>query len=238
MEISLQLYSIHKEMNEDFINSLKKVGAIGYQGVEFAGFGGLSAGELKALLEENNLYSVGSHTGLSIFEENFDEALQFNHEIGSKYMICPAAKLDTMEDVDHLVRVLNEAAKKAAAMNIKVGYHNHDFEFKMIDGKYILDWIAEKTNDKVILELDVFWVAYAGLDPIEYIKKWGSKIELIHLKQIDGQKGNVDMGDGILDMSAIKDAAKYASYFVLEHEEYDKPVWESIQNDFNYLNQI
>ncbi|WFR58098.1 sugar phosphate isomerase/epimerase [Anaerocolumna sp. AGMB13025] len=238
MEVSLQLYSIHEETKKDFRASVEQVAKLGYSGVEFAGYGGLSAEELKSLLKENNLYSVGTHTGLQVFENSFDEELKLSKAIGSKYIICPYAEVDTIEKIDKLVNLLNSAAKKAAGEGIKVGYHNHAHEFTEIDGRFPLDIIAENTDDNVILELDVFWVAYAGVDPVEYIKKWGKKVELIHLKQMDGDKANVDMADGILDMKKIKDASVYANYFVVEHEEYDKPVWDGIKNDFDYLRQI
>jgi sugar phosphate isomerase/epimerase len=238
MDVSLQLYSIHEETGKDFRGSIQKVGSIGYKGVEFAGYGGLTAEEMAALLQENNLYSVGTHCGLSVFEDSFDEELKYSKTIGSKYIICPWADVNTMEEIDHLVKVLNDASEKAAKENIKVGYHNHAHEFEKVDGKFALDWIAEKTNDNVILELDVFWVAYAGVDPVEYIEKWGKKVELIHIKQINENKGNVDVADGIIDMKQIKDAAKHATYFVVEHEEFDKPVWDAIHNDCQFLKTI
>ncbi len=238
MEISLQLYSIHEETKKDFAGSVKKVGQIGFQGVEFAGYGDLSPAEQKQLLAESGLYSVGTHCGLQVFTDSFDEELQYSKEIGSKYIICPYARLDSLEEIEYLAKVLNEAAEKAAKVGIKVGYHNHDHEFIQIDGEYALDILARMTNDNVVLELDVFWVAYAGVDPVEYIKKWGKRVELIHIKQIDDKKANVDIPDGIIDMKQIKDAAVYATHFVLEHEEYDKPVWDALVNDFTALNKI
>ncbi len=238
MEVSLQLYSIHEETAKDFRKALEQVSQVGFSGVEFAGYGDFTKEELAGILKEKQLYSVGTHCGLSVFEDSFEDELEFSQGIGSKYIICPYAGVETMDEIDHLVNVLNKAGELAKDKNIKVGYHNHANEFVQIDGKYPLDIIAEKTNDNVILELDVFWVAYAGLDPVTYIKKWGKKIELIHLKQIDTGKNNVDMGDGILDMNQIKEAAEYARYFILEHEEYDKPVWESIKNDYKLLNLL
>jgi sugar phosphate isomerase/epimerase len=238
MEVSLQLWSINEETKKNFKKSVEHVAKIGYKGVEFAGYGGLSSEELKTLLKENNLYSVGTHAGMQVFENSFEQELEFNKEIGSEYIICPYAEVDTKEKIDKLVGLLNAAADKAAKENIKVGYHNHAHEFAEIDGKFALDIIAENTNDNVILELDVFWVAYAGIEPIEYIKKWGKKVELIHMKQIDSNKSNVDVGDGIIDMKKVKEASEYAKYFVVEHEEFDKPVWDSIKNDFEYLDQI
>ncbi len=238
MEISLQLYSIHGETQADFAGSVKRVGEIGFNGVEFAGYGGFTAGEQTQLLKESGLYSVGTHTGLHVFEENFEVELEYSKQIGSKYIICPYAKLDTMEEVEYLAEVLNKASEKAAGTGIKVGYHNHAHEFVKIGDKYALDLLAEKTADHVVLELDVFWVAYAGVDPVEYIKKWGKRVELIHIKQMNDAKQNVDVADGVLDMKKIKEAAIYANYFVLEHEEYDKPVWDAIKNDYDYLRRI
>lgn len=238
MEVSLQLFSIHEETAKDFKKALEQVSQVGFAGVEFAGYGGFTKEELAGILKEKQLYSVGTHCGLSVFENSFEAELEFSQGIGSEYIICPYAQVETMEEIEHLVEVLNKAGELSKDKNIKVGYHNHANEFAQIDGKYPLDIIAEKTNDNVILELDVYWVAYAGLDPVEYIKKWGKKIELIHLKQIDTGKNNVDMGDGILDMNQIKEAAEYARYFILEHEEYDKPVWDSIKNDYTLLNLL
>lgn len=238
MEISLQLYSIHEETRNDFIGSVSKVGEIGFHGVEFAGYGGLSAGEQQKLLAKSGLYSVGTHAGLSVFEENFEAELNYSKAIGSRYIICPYAKLDTMEEIDHLAEVLNRAAEKAAPEGIKVGYHNHAHEFVKFDGKYAMDLIAEKTTENVVLELDVFWVAYAGVDPVEYIEKWGKRVELIHMKQINDKKENVDAVDGIINMKKVKEAAKYAEFFILEHEEYDKPVWDALKNDYDYLSKL
>lgn len=238
MEISLQLYSIHEETKKDFIGSVKKVAQIGFRGVEFAGYGNLTNEEQKQLLTETGLYSVGTHCGLQTFTDSFEEELEYSRAIGSKYIICPYARLDTMDQIEYMAQVLNEASEKAAKFGMKVGYHNHDHEFEMIDGQYALDILAQKTNDNVVLELDVFWVAYAGVDPVEYIRKWGKRVELIHIKQMDQNKANVDIPEGIIDMKQIKEAAQYATYFVLEHEEYDKPVWDALVNDFSALGRI
>ncbi|SHO53351.1 sugar phosphate isomerase/epimerase family protein [Anaerocolumna xylanovorans] len=238
MEISIQLYSVHTETEKDFKGAVEKVADIGFQGVEFAGYGGLSAEEMAAFLKEKNLYSVGAHVGVQRFEEGFLEELGYHKAIGSKYIICPYASTETLEEVKELAEVLNNAARLAEGSGIKVGYHNHAQEFKIINGKYALDLLAELTREDVILELDVFWAAYAGVEPVDYIKKSGKKIELIHMKQINETKENVDMPEGCLDMKTIQEAAEYASYFVLEHEEYDKPIWESIQNDYEFLKKL
>lgn len=219
MEASIQMWSVRDSVEKKGMReTLKMVGQHGYDGVEFAGFGDLTPDEMKAELDKNNLYSVGSHTGVDLFKTALRENLEYNQKIGSKYMIIPGAKLDSKADVEDLIRLLNESAQVAKEYGLKVGYHNHSKEFEKIDGKYILDMIAEGTSDDVILEVDVFWVAYAGEDPYSYVEKLGKRVELVHMKQIDAQKENVILSAGDIDFKKVVASAKYAKYFVVEQE--------------------
>ncbi len=219
MESSIQMWSVREAVkNSGMRETLKMVSAHGYNGVEFAGFGDLSPEEMKAELDKNNLYSVGSHTGLDLFKTALRKNLEYNQKIGSKYMIIPGAKLESKEDVEDLIQLLNKSAEIAKEYGLKVGYHNHSKEFEKFDGKYILDMIAEGTNDDVILEVDVFWVAYAGEDPCRYLEKMGKKVELVHMKQIDDNKENVILSAGNIDFKKVVDSAKFAKYFVVEQE--------------------
>jgi sugar phosphate isomerase/epimerase len=193
---------------------------------------------MASLLKESGLYSVGSHTGYDVFKDNFGEALAYNKAIGSQYVVCPGAPLTTREEIAEVARVLNEAAKKAAPLGLKVGYHNHDKEFEKIGGEYILDLLARATSGDVILEVDVYWAQYAGVDPIAYIEKWGGRVELVHLKQIGAEKKNVDAPDGLIDFKKVRETAKYAKFFVVEQEQFDKPVWDSIRNNVDYLKTL
>lgn len=239
MDISLQLFSVREEFAADPEGTLKALAEMGYNGVEFAGYAGKTAEEMKALLEKYNLYAKAAHEGGASFsEEKLEPTLQYLQTIGCKYMICPWADVATYEAADALVSMLNRAAKVAKKYGIKVGYHNHAHEFVKLGDEYAMDYVAARLDDDVVLELDVFWVYVGGVDPIEYIKKWGSKVELIHLKQSDAKKANVDMGDGILDMKAIIEASKYAKDFIVEHEEFDKPVMDAVRNDVVFLKKI
>lgn len=239
MKASLQLYSLRDEVAKDFSSTVRRVGDLGYYGVEFAGFGDLSADEMKQLLKDSNLKPIGSHSSIQIFRETADAELTYLKEIGAKYMVCPHASFENgMEDVLALCKILNEVSEKAKAYGIKVGYHNHAHEFEKIDGKYILDLIAENTNDDVILEVDVFWVSFAGVDPFAYIEKWGKKVELIHIKQINDDKFNVDVADGNISIPELVKTAKYATNFVVEQEQYVVSPWDSVIHDAAYLNKL
>ncbi|MDD4688838.1 MAG: sugar phosphate isomerase/epimerase [Eubacteriales bacterium] len=234
MDLSLQLWSIKDETAKDFRKALEFVAECGYSGVEFAGFGDLTADEMKSELEKNNLYSIGSHTSKDLFENALIENLEYNKAIGSKYMIIPHASYETIEDVHNVAKLLNESAKIAKEYGIKIGYHNHAGEFEKFDGKYILDILAEETDDCVILEVDVFWVAKGGECPYEYLRKLGKKAELIHLKQIDDNGENSTWPNGTLELSKIKEAAPYAKYFIVEQEGTAEPKTAAKEN-VNYL---
>lgn len=238
MEFSMQLYSLRDETAKDFKSAVKVTGDFGYSGVEFAGFGGLTSGEMNELLKESNLYAIGSHSGVDIFKNSLEEELQYLKDVGAKYMICPWAKYESIDDVNAICEMLNTAAEVAKKYDIKVGYHNHDQEFEKIDGKYILDLIAENTSDDVILELDVYWASYADVCPFEYIKKMGKKIELIHIKQIGDEKKNVDVPDGKIDVPELIKTAQYAKYFIVEQEHYAVSPLDSAKRNAEYLKTV
>ncbi|MBE7031173.1 MAG: sugar phosphate isomerase/epimerase [Ruminococcaceae bacterium] len=238
MDIALQLWSVHKLAQNDFCGTVQAVAEHGWNGVEFAGFGDLTSEEMADLLSQNGLYAVGAHCDMAIFEESLVETLSYLKKVGARYMIIPAAPCDTIEDVQKIVSVLNFAAPIAKQYGIKVGYHNHASEFKKLDEKYILDIIAEQTADDVVIELDVFWVKYAGVDPYEYIQKLGKKVELVHLKQIaKDEKSDALLSDGILDMRDIVQTAKYATHFIVEQEG-DFPELESSKKNAEYVREI
>ncbi|NLB82040.1 MAG: sugar phosphate isomerase/epimerase [Clostridiaceae bacterium] len=241
MEIGLQLYSIKDETKQDMLDALRRVGEIGYKGVEFAGYMDISAKEMKNTLSGNGLRSIGTHIGLQRITDALDEEIEYNLEIGSKYIILPYANYETKDEVLGICEALNQASNKAKKHGLIVGYHNHNHEFKKFDGKYIYDILIENTCDDVVFEFDVYWAAVADVDPIDYIKT-RRKIELIHIKELSDYttKKNADVGSGVLDFPSIIAAAKAggAKEFIVEQEKTDGDVWDSITNGVNYLNSI
>lgn len=216
---SLQLWTVDKETNEDFKGTLKAVSQMGYTGVEFAGFKGIAAKEMKKYLDEYGLKATGSHVGASALTDNLEETLEYNALLGNKYIVVPAYAFDGEESVKTLVEILNMASVKGLEYGIKFGFHNHSAEFTKINGKYILDIIADETSDDVIIEPDVYWVKYSGVDPYEYVKKLGRKAELVHLKQIGADcKSETLFEDGIINMSNLIKTATYAKDFIVEYE--------------------
>lgn len=241
MKAALQLYSIKNETERDMIGSLKRVAEIGYEGVEFAGYQNISAIEMKKALDDYGIISIGSHIGFDRITNAIDEELEYNIEIGSKYLILAYAQMKTMDELLNIADALNKAAEKAKGTGIKIGYHNHSHEFSKIDGEYALDLLINNTSDDVIFELDVFWAAYAKVDPVEYIKT-RKKIEIIHLKEMKDyeSKENVEVGSGILNIPLIVSEARIrgAKHFIVEQENSKFGIWDSVAMSMNYLKTI
>ena len=120
LPIALQLYTVRNETTVDFIGTLEKVAAMGYKGVEFAGFGNVPAAKMKEALDRLGLKSVGSHTGIDLLKDKLDEFIDYNVTIGSKYIVCPWESYESKEDYLKAAKLFNDIGKKCKALHIQL----------------------------------------------------------------------------------------------------------------------
>jgi len=241
-EFAIQLYSVRDVMENNFTGTLEKLGSkgMGYTGVEFAGFGGLTAEEMKKALADNGLKPISSHTGLERLLTALDEEITYHKDIGAEYIICPYAEMETKADVLELAKKLTPVTEKITAAGLKFGYHNHAHEFIKDEGEYLLDILFDNLPDEAVMELDVYWTEYAGIDTKAYMDKHKNRLELLHIKQIGKDKHNVELDKGLID---FKDLIKKAGmngvkHFILEQEEYETTSLASVKNAINYINSL
>ena len=238
-EVGLQLYSLHEYTEKDFCGTVEKVAQMGYKGVEFAGYGGLKPEQVVKLLKDNGLTAYGSHIGgLPKTDAELDAEIEMNLAVGSKYLICPWQDMETRDDALRFAEVMNRTADRLRPHGLRLGYHNHDFEFKVDRGEILLDTVLQNVAEDVFVEFDVFWVAYAGHDPLRFIKKYAGRQPLMHLKELAAdRKANVEIGAGILDFDAIIRAGMDAGVerFIIEQEEYTLPQLESCERSLKNL---
>lgn len=239
IDFSIQLYSVRDRTEQDFVGTLKQLADMGYKGVEFAGFGDLSAKDMRGFLDSLGLKAISSHIGYEELQgDNLKRQIEYHNTIGAEYMVCPWYKTDSMEDVKVLSELLNTAGQACKSAGITLGYHNHGHEFNKHDEIYYLDHITDNTqSDLVKLELDVYWAEHAGVDCFDYLKKHSDRIELLHLKQIGPDKKNVDLPDGSIDMKRlIEQGIKFGvKQFIVEQEEYKHSSMESARVNIEYL---
>jgi len=240
------MYTLREETAKDFIGTLKAVADIGYNGVEFAGYGGLEAFQLKELLQGFNLKSIGSHVSYQRLLDALDEEIEFNLAIGSRYIICPHLTEEYRVDLATWQEVFDNLEKiglRCAEKGIDFCYHNHEFELtQQLDGVPALDKLFQSVSEKAIkVELDTCWVFDAGYDAIAYIEKYAGRIPLIHLKDIQKRENSrgltVELGQGEVDLLAVAAAAKKAGseWLIVEQDHCQNPPLVSIENSMNWI---
>ncbi|MBO5879263.1 MAG: sugar phosphate isomerase/epimerase [Clostridia bacterium] len=191
-KIGLQLYGVRNSMADDFEGTLKAVAEMGYEYVEFAGYYGKTSAEIKGILDKYGLKCVSVHQALDFFDENPNEKCEFLKGFGVKYSVIPwyeKEKLAGTPEWEKSLARFKRAADIFAQNGMILGYHNHEFEFEKYNGKYLHDYIFEAIDEeKIFPELDTCWVHYAGLDPVEKIKQFSGRVDIVHLKDFTCQK--------------------------------------------------
>jgi sugar phosphate isomerase/epimerase len=248
VKIGLQLYTLRDETAVDFEGTLRKVAAIGYEGVEFAGYGGLSSDQLSALLQELGLKAIASHVSLERLISDLDSEIAYNKAIGSSYLICPYLGPEHRSNDEawaSIFKLLQEIGKKCAAQGIPLCYHNHEFELtEKMGGEPVLDAMFSAVGqDALLMELDTCWVNYAGYDPVAYMTAYAGRLPLLHIKDMvlgaDGKAQTVELGNGIVDVQKVLQAVSRtkAEWLIIEQDSCLNPPFASIETSLQWLKE-
>lgn len=245
--IALQLYSVKELTTVDFLGTLKKVAEAGYDGVEFAGYFGVSSKELRKALDDFGLRAAGSHVGIAELQLQLDQMIEYLLELNSPYMICPGLPENMRNTTDSYLRtaeLLDRIGERCKEQGIRLGYHNHAVEFLQFDGNYGLDLLVNHTQpEHLFVELDTYWVEHAGLHSVDFIHKYKDRCSILHMKDMKSadDKTNTEVGSGIMDFEAIVAAAKTQGaiqWYTVEQEQFEMPQLESIGKSLQYLRGI
>lgn len=238
MKIAVQLYSVRDciETAEDMLRVLGEVKAMGYDGVEFAGYKDIAPEVLKARLDELGLAAVGTHIGhMSYAPENIEETIKTAKALGLTRMGVGGAPHDTVEGLMSSTSIMSYGAARAAKEGITVYYHNHTHEFEDVAGVMPIDIF----NKACALELDTYWSYCAGIDNYSYIVENKDNICLPHVK--DGIGGHPKaLGEGDCDVKAVVRAAKDAGieWLVVENDNPTPNGLDDIARSMKYLKSI
>ena len=185
-KIGLQLYSVREELEKDMDATLKAVKEMGYDYVEFAGFYDKPAEEVKTILDKYELTAISSHKGHDAFLENEKDEIEYLKKLGIKYCAIPWMGIEKHAGSDLFEQTVADITKVAKVLKengIQMLYHNHDFEFEKYQDKFLLDWLYDSVPaDLLQTEIDTCWVKYSGNDPVECIKKYKGRADVLHLK--------------------------------------------------------
>lgn len=251
-EYGLQMYSLRDITNVSLYDALKKVADMGYKYIEFAGFFGHSAEQVKQWLDELGLICSGTHTGIdAIAPDAIDETIRYHKGIGCDNLIVPGCDWTTPEKADAVISTLNEAQKKLVENGIRLGYHNHSREFfPTADGIIFEDEVINRTS--VELEIDTFWLFNTGKDVISYLEEHKDRIKVVHLKDgipsADENKNFDDVhtgvegfsvGEGQAPVKAVREwANKNGVLMVIESEGLNPTGLEEVERCIKYLRTL
>lgn len=232
-QFGLQLYTLRDDMPKDPRGVLKQVAAFGYKQIEgYEGpqgiYWGMSNKAFKEFTDSLGITMVSTHCDIN---KNFEQKAAEAAEIGMKYLICPhIGAQKTLDDYKRYADKFNKCGDICKQNGIRFAYHNHGYTFTALDGVMPQDTLMQNTNpDTVDYEMDIYWVATPGEDPIAWLKKYPNRFRLCHVK--DRMKAadpkehdaSIDLGKGELNFTKIlKEAKKLGmEYYIVEQERYD-----------------
>jgi sugar phosphate isomerase/epimerase len=249
-DFGIQLYSLRDDMPKDPKGILKQLSSFGYKQIEsydhgqMGMFWGMGPTDFKKYMDDLGMTIISSHCDINKdFARKVDEAAS----IGMRYLICPWTNPQTsLDECKKLAAQFNQCGEICKKAGIKFAYHNHDQEFKVIEGQMVLDVFMANTDASLVdYEMDIYWVVTAGQDPEAWLKKYPHRFRLCHVK--DRAKGatkreeTCDLGTGSIDYPLIlKAAKKYGmQYFIAEQEHYPNstPI-KSAEVDAVYMKSV
>jgi sugar phosphate isomerase/epimerase len=243
-QIALQLYTVRRLAAVDLPGTLRAVAAAGYRAVEIAGLPDIEADELARLLEENGLRAIAAHEGIERLREDADAVADRLATLQCPRLIVPwipEADRRTPDDVRRYAAELGELGEHVAQRGIRLGYHNHAFEFEPLDGTTVWDVLLGELPAAVEIELDVYWAAVGGRDPVAEIRATADRVRLLHMK--DRAPGteprDAPAGEGTLPFPSIVEAARAAGveWFIAEQDEPRAPL-EDVASAYRYLESL
>ncbi len=252
-EIGLQLYSVREEIgkNPNFDQILQKISALGYTGVEAAGYKdgklyNLSPQEFKAKVEKAGMKVISSHATKTLSDKElasgdfteslkwWDECIATHKAAGMKYIVTPWMDVPkTLKDLETQCRYLDAVGAKCRQQGIVYGYHNHSHEFRKVEDKVMYDYMIEHTNpENVFFEMDVYWAVMGQVSPVDYFNKYAGRFKALHIKD------HREIGQsGMVGFDAIFNNSKVAGlqYIFVELEETRNDIYTGLQQSIDYL---
>ena len=228
--VALQLYSVRNDCKANFDAALEQVAAMGFEGVEFAGYYNYTENPagLAARLTALKLKAAGTHVRMDALRgDALKRTIDFHQAIGCRFLVVPGdAAFTDPEKSKVLADEMNAVAATVKPLGMATGYHNHVNEFKTDGGKTFWDLFAERTTKDVILQQDCGWTMAAGHDPAAYIRKYPGRTRTTHFKPTvrEGDTGKKAIfGQDSVDWKPVYDACLAVGgteWIVLEQEVY------------------
>ena len=205
----LQLWSLRHTTSKDAEGALRRVKALGYDGIELAGDYGWSVEKWRAMLGETGLKIIAGHSGLESLETDFEAKIAFHRALGVECIVVPSLnkELQSAAGYRQAAKRLSVLGSRMSAEGFRLGYHNHDFEFSKLAGtnEVGMDILLAETDPTLVhFEFDAFWLEFAGRNAVEYLRTHSKRVCLVHAKDLrKSDREDVPAGQGDVDFPAL-----------------------------------
>jgi len=242
--IALQLYTVREAAQKDFARTAERVAALGYTGVETAGFPGVTPEAAARLFADLGLAVCGVHDRLPLGAER-NRVLETMQALQCRRLILAwqaPERFTTRAGVEAVCAELNEANAVAQANGLALGYHNHWFEFEnRIDGESAHALMARLCAPSLFFEIDTYWVRTAGGDPAQVVRDYGPRAPLLHIKDGPAVRDApmTALGGGVMDVPAVVQAARgRAEWLIVELDHCATDMFTAVEESFRYLSTL
>jgi len=243
--VALQLYSVRHDCEKDLPGTLTEVAKIGYKAVEWAGYYGRSAKELRAMLDERGLKCCGTHTGLeTLMADKLAATIGFNKTLGNPNLIVPwldPEKHSTRQAWMDTAKTFNDLADKLKPHGMRVGYHNHIHEFHPIDGVLPWDIFFGGTKKDVIMQFDTGNALEGGGEAAPFIKRYPGRAISVNVKEYSKSNPKALIGEGDInwkDLFHLLETVGGTEWYILEYESDAYPPVESVRRCFENMKKM
>lgn len=208
-KLAAQLYTLRSELQKDFVGVLHEVKAMGWAGVQVSGYFDCPVETIAETIRKLELGVAGLHMSFDRLRNDLDAVLKEAALLGTRDLVCPGPPQDyrNEEGYRRLKRELNEIAAIIEPQGFRLSYHNHAFEFDVeVDGQAALDYVLDPADgNKILAEVDVYWVKKGQRDPAEYIRAFSNRMPIIHLKDMAKEEPHsfAEIGTGLIDFRPI-----------------------------------
>ena len=227
--VGIQLYTLRRPAAADLAGTLSQLAKIGYKEIEFAGFYNHSATEVRDMLKANGLTAPSAHIALNVIQDAPGKLFEESHIVGHEWITVPSlsGRRETVDDWKRTGDQFNKAAAAVKAAGFRFGYHNHNAEFKKVDGQTPLEILIASTDPSLVsFEMDIYWVVNGGGNPVALLDTYPDRFKLLHVKDSMGPPDQkmADVGAGVIDFRTIFAHAKNAEHYFVERDDAPDPV--------------
>jgi len=233
MPVGVQVYSVRSVAEKDLAGTIARIAQMGYEGVEFAGYYGHKAKDIRKMLDDNNIVCCGTHTQYAdLADDKLAATLEFNKILGNKYVIVPWLQGDEKDMKNSWLKYagrFNVLAEKLKSHDMMIGYHAHAHDVHPLDGTTSWDVFFSNTSQDVIMQVDTGNVLTGGGDPVALLKKYPGRAVTVHLKEYSATNPKAILGEGDVKWTEIFKLCRQiggTKWYIIEEE---KDAYEPMQ---------